>query len=153
MAEAARIPYPDRYVSAVEEVGFHAPFKFYRDEPRTVTVTATYSQDGDDIVAECRLVGSRQLVGRDEPEVTVHFTGRVRLSPEAPEGGVQAELPEAASEVTTIPVSMTIPIRLWTFRDVPVSNSVGTTPMIANGTETITIKGSRNLSNWAAITM
>jgi NAD(P)-dependent dehydrogenase (short-subunit alcohol dehydrogenase family)/acyl carrier protein len=103
MAEAARVPFPERYVSAIEDVAFHAPFKFYRDEPRTVTVTVTYGQDGDDLVADCRLLGARQLVGREEPDVTVHFTGRVRLSPEAPSKGVRADLPGSTSEVVDAP--------------------------------------------------
>ncbi len=80
MAEAARLPFPDRQVAAVEAVDFIAPFKFYRSEPRTVTVTAAYDVDGDDVVAHCRLLGTRVLHGQDEAEVTTHFTARVRLT-------------------------------------------------------------------------
>ena len=104
MAEAAMIPFPDRHVTAIEDVSFNAPFKFYRDEARTVTVHVTYGQDGDDVVADCRLVGSRQLVGHDDPEVTLHFTGRVRLAGEAPENIDPREMPEVASEVVGAPV-------------------------------------------------
>lgn len=56
---------------------------------------------------------------------------------------------------TTMPTSITLPMRLCTLSDVPVSSSVGTTPMSASGsdTATITITGSRKRSNRAAITM
>ena len=83
-AEAARLPFPDLHVAAVEDVDFLAPFKFYRGEPRTVTVQAVYRTDGDDVIADCKLLGSRTLVGQEEPQVVTHFTGRVRLSAEAP---------------------------------------------------------------------
>jgi NAD(P)-dependent dehydrogenase (short-subunit alcohol dehydrogenase family) len=83
-AAAAAIPFPDRHVYAIENVDFQAPFKFYRDEPRTVTLRATYTTDGDDIVAHCRLIGVRTLANQDEPQVTVHFTGNVRLTEDPP---------------------------------------------------------------------
>jgi NAD(P)-dependent dehydrogenase (short-subunit alcohol dehydrogenase family) len=86
-AEAARIACPGWYVTAVEDVDFTAPFKFYRNEPRVVRVEVDYRTDGDDVVAECALVGSRMLAGRSEPVVTVHFTGRVRLSATPPTPG------------------------------------------------------------------
>ncbi len=79
MAEAAKVLFPDRFVAAVEDVHFGNPFKFYRNQPRTVTVHANFYTDSDDIIAECRLLGSRTLHGQTEPEVTTHFTGRVRL--------------------------------------------------------------------------
>jgi NAD(P)-dependent dehydrogenase (short-subunit alcohol dehydrogenase family) len=82
-AEVATLMYPDRSVSAIEDVAFVAPFKFYRDEPRELKVMATFAPDGEDIVATCRLVGERTLANQDEPQVTEHFTGRVRLSPSA----------------------------------------------------------------------
>jgi 3-oxoacyl-(acyl-carrier-protein) synthase/acyl carrier protein/NAD(P)-dependent dehydrogenase (short-subunit alcohol dehydrogenase family) len=97
-AEVARLPFPERHVAAVEDVDFLAPFKFYRGEPRTLTVEAVFRADGDDIVADCKLLGSRTLVGQEDPQVVTHFTGRVRLSemppqvpdeeaPPPPEGG------------------------------------------------------------------
>ena len=84
MAETARLFSPDLNVAAIENVNFLAPFKFYRNQPRVVTVHAVYATDGDDIVADCRLTGSRKLHGQDEAEVTTHFTGRVRLTDKAP---------------------------------------------------------------------
>ena len=53
--------------------------KFYRDEPRTLTINATLSPAGDAIVARCALIGTRTLANRPEPVATVHFTGNVRL--------------------------------------------------------------------------
>ncbi len=79
MAEAARLLYPERHILAIENVDFHSPFKFYRSQPRTVTLRADFTTEGDDIVADCQLIGSRVLHGQSEPEVTTHFRARVRL--------------------------------------------------------------------------
>jgi hypothetical protein len=84
LVEAAKFVFSDRYLSAIEDVNFLQPFKFYRGEPRTVTVHAFFTQDGNDVVASCRLEGSRVLHGKSEPEVTTHFTARVRLSNKPP---------------------------------------------------------------------
>ncbi|MGO9284859.1 MAG: SDR family NAD(P)-dependent oxidoreductase [Mycobacterium sp.] len=92
-AEAARILAPDLYVAGVENVDFRTPLKFYRDEPRTVTITALLRPDGDDLVAECRLSAERTLPGAEEPQRTVHFTGSVRLTTDPPaldDGGVDS---------------------------------------------------------------
>ena len=48
-AEAARLLAPGWHVAAVEDVDFLAPVKFYRDEPRTLTVTALLRPDGADL--------------------------------------------------------------------------------------------------------
>ena len=84
MAETAKILFPDLYIGAVEDVEFLAPFKFYRNQPRTVTVCAQFGVDGEDIVADCSLIGSRTLHGQPEPEITTHFKGRVRLVADKP---------------------------------------------------------------------
>jgi hypothetical protein len=78
--EVAKLLAPDRRVAGVENVTFAAPLKFYRDEPRTLTITAMVRPDGDDLVADCRLSADRLLPGHDVPQVTVHFTGSVRLT-------------------------------------------------------------------------
>jgi Polyketide synthase dehydratase/KR domain len=88
-AEVAALPLPGWRAVAVEDVEFLAPCKFYRSEPRTLSITATFRPDGDQLVADCRLVGSRRLAGREEPQVTTHFTGRVRLD-RVPLGGETA---------------------------------------------------------------
>jgi NAD(P)-dependent dehydrogenase (short-subunit alcohol dehydrogenase family) len=88
-AAAARAGFPDRHVVATEAVTFTTPFKFYRDDPRDVTVTARFRADGDEIVADCRLIGERKLVGQAEPQITTHFTGRVRLGRSVPDIGTE----------------------------------------------------------------
>ena len=95
-AEIANLPFEDLVVQAIEDVDFVAPFKFYRNEPRTLTVSAVFASDGDDVIARCRLIGVRELATSDEPQVTTHFTGTVRLSSERlPVEAVVA--PDAAS--------------------------------------------------------
>jgi hypothetical protein len=84
-AEAARSVLPGWHVEAVEEVNFLAPFKFYRNEPRTVTVQAVFYANGEGLVADCRLTGSRPLPNQAEPQVTTHFTARVKLTQQVPE--------------------------------------------------------------------
>jgi acyl transferase domain-containing protein len=82
--EAARLLAGDRYVTAVERMDFRAPVKFYRDEPRTLTVTARLQPDGDDLIAACELSAERAGPGTGEVRRTVHFTGSVRLAAQAP---------------------------------------------------------------------
>jgi len=72
-------------VEAVEDVEFLAPFKFYRGEPRPVTVEAQFRPEGDALVADCRLTGRRILANQAEARVETHFTGRVRLAQQFPE--------------------------------------------------------------------
>ena len=84
-AETALCMLPGWHVEAIEEVNFLAPFKFYRGEPRTVTIEAVFRPRGESVVAECRLNGSRSLPNQTEPHVTTHFTARVRLTKERPE--------------------------------------------------------------------
>jgi hypothetical protein len=78
-AEAALAILPGWHIEAIEDVNFLAPFKFYRHEPRTVTVYATFSADREAVIANCRLTGSRTLPNQTEPQITTHFTARVRL--------------------------------------------------------------------------
>jgi acyl transferase domain-containing protein/acyl carrier protein len=82
-AEAALSLLPGWNVEAVEEVNYLAPFKFYRNEPRTVTVETVIHQDGEALAADCRLLGQRQLPNQSEPQVTIHFTARLRLTKQA----------------------------------------------------------------------
>jgi hypothetical protein len=39
-----------------------------------------FKRYGDDVVARCRLIGMKHVPTHTEPQPTVHFTGRVRLS-------------------------------------------------------------------------
>lgn len=94
-AEAAQWLLPSWHVDAVENVEFLVPFKFYRNEPRTLTIEAVFRPQGDSIVAECCLLGRRSLPNQEEPQVTTHFTGRVRLTrtPRAPGAGIPPGAP------------------------------------------------------------
>jgi acyl transferase domain-containing protein/NAD(P)-dependent dehydrogenase (short-subunit alcohol dehydrogenase family) len=91
-AEAALCVHPGWYVEGVEEVNFLAPFKFYRDEPRTLTVQAMYHLKADSLVADCRLIGRRTLTNQSEPQETTHFTARVCLTKRAPAMGTGKSL-------------------------------------------------------------
>jgi NAD(P)-dependent dehydrogenase (short-subunit alcohol dehydrogenase family) len=88
-AEVAGLLAPAGFrVGAVEDVSFRAPVKFYRDQPRTLTVSAVVAPDpegGDDLVAHCTLTAERRLPGQEAPVRTTHFTGRARLTAAAPE--------------------------------------------------------------------
>ncbi len=86
-AEAACSTLPGWNVEAIEDVRFLAPFKFYRNEPRTVTVHSIFRTEHDRVIAECAVIGTRQLATQDHPHTTTHFTGRVRLA----KGGCNAE--------------------------------------------------------------
>jgi hypothetical protein len=82
-AEAALSLLPGWSVVRMEDVNFLAPFKFYRGEPRTAIVEVSVSPDGDTLLADCRLTGSRTLPNQPQPQLTTHFTGRVRAGREA----------------------------------------------------------------------
>ena len=88
-AEAARCTLPGWHVSAIEDVNFLAPFKFYRSEPRTVTVRAALRAERDGLIADCNLIGRRMLPNQTEAQVTTHFRGRVLLSRQAPDAVVR----------------------------------------------------------------
>ncbi|HKS73470.1 MAG TPA: SDR family NAD(P)-dependent oxidoreductase, partial [Terriglobales bacterium] len=79
-AEAASYLLPGWHVEAIENVNFLAPFKFYRNEPRPVTIHALIYPQNDVLIADCRLTGSRTLPNQPEPQITTHFTARVRFS-------------------------------------------------------------------------
>ena len=80
MAEAALWMLPGWRVEAVEDMNFLAPLKFYRSEPLTVAVQSVFYPQGDTLIVESRLIGRRTLPNQVEPQVTTHFTGRVRLT-------------------------------------------------------------------------
>jgi len=84
-AEAALCLLPGWHVAELEDVCFLAPFKFYRKEPRAVTVEAVVYPQRDVLLADCRLTGSRSLSNQVEPQVTTHFTAQVRLTKQMPE--------------------------------------------------------------------
>ena len=82
-AEAAAALLPGWQVTALEDIELSAPFKFYRDEPRTLELQVLARDPGNGaLVADCRLVGRRSLP--DGEQRTVHFTGRAVLARELP---------------------------------------------------------------------
>ena len=86
-AEAALCTVPGWRIDIIENVNFLAPFKFYRNEPRTVTTEAVISGSGDNLWVDCRLLGHRSLANQSEPQVITHFSGRVKLAKEPREKG------------------------------------------------------------------
>ncbi|HZQ67271.1 MAG TPA: SDR family NAD(P)-dependent oxidoreductase [Terriglobales bacterium] len=78
-AEAARTMLPDWHLTAMEDVNFLAPVKFYRGESRTLTIKSLFHDEGDAVSADCELIGARTLPNQAEPQLTRHFEGRVRL--------------------------------------------------------------------------
>lgn len=93
--EIAKALFPDWHLKGIESVDFLAPFKFFRDEPRTLTLTAQFETDGDDLLAHCKLDGARTIMGNEE--VTTHFTASVRLAAEPVEHDRSQAPPSAVS--------------------------------------------------------
>lgn len=87
LAEAAGLIFPGMHIAAIEDVNFFSPFKFYRSQPRAVILRADFVAEDEEIIADCKLLGSRTLHGQMAPEITTHFTARVRLAanPSRPE--------------------------------------------------------------------
>jgi acyl transferase domain-containing protein len=83
-AALAQLAAPDLHVAGVEQMEYHSPVKFYRDEPRTLALRATIRPAKDGLVADCSLSASRSLKGDEAPRWTTHFTGSVRLTAEPP---------------------------------------------------------------------
>jgi len=84
-AEAALCLHPGWHIEAIEQVDFLAPFKFYKNEPRTVILQSVIRPVGGKLIADCRLIGRRTLATSPEPQETTHFTARVRVSKQAPD--------------------------------------------------------------------
>jgi len=96
-AEAAVCMHPGWHIEAIEEVNFLAPFKFYKDESRTITIEALIRPQGDKLVADCRLIGRRNLPNLEKPQETIHFTARVRVSKQ-PTRAVSSTAPRLSAE-------------------------------------------------------
>ena len=96
-AEAAACLHPGWHIETIEEVNFLAPFKFYKDEPRTVTIQATFYPQGQKLIADCRLLGRRKLPNQPQLQETTHFTARVRVSKQ-PTTAVTGVAPRLSAE-------------------------------------------------------
>ncbi|MGB9338405.1 MAG: polyketide synthase dehydratase domain-containing protein, partial [Polyangiales bacterium] len=95
--EISKALFPDWHIRAIENVDFLEPFKFYRDEPRALTLTAQFTTGGDDLLASCKLIGVRTIMGRQE--IKTHFTASVRLARNAVDRD-KSDAPPAAGETT-----------------------------------------------------
>jgi malonyl CoA-acyl carrier protein transacylase len=84
-AELATLLLPDHRVESIDDAQFLAPFKFYRNEPRKVRVTAQFAEVDGQLVAYCTLEGERRIQTQPDPVVTTHFTATVRLTQADPE--------------------------------------------------------------------
>ena len=97
-AEVATALLPDWHIEAVEDVNFLAALKFYHNEPRKFSIAARLWGEEENVVAECRLVSTRQLPGQAEPKETTHFTARVRLT-KRPTESRTAAVPKETGQV------------------------------------------------------
>ncbi|MHB8878888.1 MAG: SDR family oxidoreductase, partial [Myxococcaceae bacterium] len=80
-AEVAQLVAPGHRVSAIEDVKFAAPFKFFRHEPRTATFRAlpVRGQDGQ-LRVLATLSSSQVVVGSNRPaEEKLHFAASLTL--------------------------------------------------------------------------
>ena len=84
-AELTTLMLPDYHVESIDDVYFLAPFKFYKDEPRKVRLTAQLVEIDGQVAAYCSLEGERVIKTQPEPVVTTHFTAVVRLTQGKPD--------------------------------------------------------------------
>jgi hypothetical protein len=49
-----------------------------------LAIQAIFHPEGEAVIADCRLLGSRTLPNQAEPQITTHFEGRVRLTKQLP---------------------------------------------------------------------
>ncbi len=84
-AELATLVVPDYHVESIDDVHFLAPFKFYKDEPRKVRLTAQVVESDGQVAVHCALEGERTIKTQEEPVVTTHFTATVRLTQGKPD--------------------------------------------------------------------
>jgi acyl transferase domain-containing protein/acyl carrier protein len=93
--EMATLMFPSLHINALEDVEFQAPFKFYRGEPQSLYLSASFGSEGDEVLARCRCASRRKLHGQDDEQVTTHFVATVRLGKDVPTGETAALPPEA----------------------------------------------------------
>ncbi|MBK7974008.1 MAG: SDR family NAD(P)-dependent oxidoreductase [Deltaproteobacteria bacterium] len=103
--ELARLVLPGWHVAAVEDVRFLAPIKFYRHEPRTLRLVAQFRRDGNELLADARLVASRAVMGQVGAQPTTHFAARLRLSKSAPRASRVSEPPGPDAERASVTAS------------------------------------------------
>jgi hypothetical protein len=97
-AELASLLTPGYRVAAVQHEQFHSPFKFYRNQPRTLYLSATISPTSSgELIARTAL---RSLTEPPRPGLPVredlHFTAEVRLSRDLVAAPVAQPVPSIA---------------------------------------------------------
>jgi hypothetical protein len=65
----------------MEDIHFHAPFKFYRNQPRHITWKAYCSREAEGLVVYVNLESELEFKVR-KPEKVLHFSGKVRITEE-----------------------------------------------------------------------
>jgi len=88
---------PGWSVESIGDVEFASPVKYYRDQSRPIEVVVGLRGDGDRLVADCRLVGRRDIAGSEQE--TTHFTGRVVLVREAADLGEESPISPPGARV------------------------------------------------------
>jgi hypothetical protein len=97
-AELAGLLAPEYRVAAVQDEQFHSPFKFYRNQPRTLYLSATIALScAGELVAQTALRSITEPARPGLPARTdLHFTAAVRLT-RAPAEAPHAALPSPAA--------------------------------------------------------
>ena len=68
-------------VTSLEDIHFHAPFKFYRNQPRHITWKASCEREASGLVVYVNLELELEFRSR-QPEKVLHFSGRVLITEE-----------------------------------------------------------------------
>ncbi len=68
-------------VTSLEDIHFHAPFKFYRNQPRHVSWKASCVRESTGLVVYAKLESTLEFRSR-KPEKVLHFSGKVLISEE-----------------------------------------------------------------------
>ncbi len=98
-AELAHLLAPDLALTAIERVAYHAPFKFYRREPRTLVLSASPRWVGGRLTVHTTLRSRTDRPGLPSQE-KVHFTAEVVLGELACEPIVVPETRPGVDHVT-----------------------------------------------------
>lgn len=80
-AQLAQMMAPDWRVTAVTDVQFHAPFKFYRMESQRLYFRATAVLDGEELLVQAALDSRRNVKAGVQEKL--HFTATVRMAAKA----------------------------------------------------------------------
>ncbi len=101
-AEVSQCFAPGWQVSEIADIEFLAPFKFYRNEPRTLTIRSTICEVNGVLLAKCSLVGFRKLPHQSDLHETTHFTARVILKKQTDTAPTNYSVPRAPGAVIDV---------------------------------------------------